>query len=137
MSKQDNIKAQQQFGDAINNGNLEALRNLVAPDVVDHDPAPDQDPGPEGYIHFFTMLGTGFPDMSIAVDHLVADDDNVAFAYTLTGTHQGPFMGYEATGKRISIRGMQISRFENGKMVERWGMSDLMGIMQQIGAVNS
>ncbi|MGI8975211.1 MAG: ester cyclase [Thermomicrobiales bacterium] len=74
---------------------------------------------------------------SIAVDHMVADDDNVAFAYTLTGTHQGPFMGHEATGKPISIRGMQISRFENGKMVERWGMSDQMGILQQIGAVEA
>ncbi|CAN5719102.1 hypothetical protein BH23CHL3_BH23CHL3_07290 [soil metagenome] len=73
---------------------------------------------------------------SIAVDHMVADDDKVAFAYTLTGTHQGPFMGHEATGKPISILGMQIFRFENGKMVERWGMSDQIGIMQQVGAVD-
>lgn len=137
MSKQDNINAQQQFWDAINNGNLEAMRELVAPDCVDHDPAPDQAPGPDGYIHFFTMLTTAFPDANIAVDQMVADEENVAFAYTLTGTHQGPFMGHEATGKRISIRGMQISRFENGKMVERWGMSDQMGILQQIGAVEA
>jgi predicted ester cyclase len=71
---------------------------------------------------------------SIAVDHMVADDDKVAFAYTLTGTHQGPFMGHGATGKPISILGMQIFRFENGKMVERWGMS--APVKQQIAAVD-
>ena len=134
MSKQENIAAQQKFGEAINNGDLESMRNLVADNVVDHDPAPDQAPGPDGYIHFFTMVTTAFPDAQVTVDQLVADDDNVAFAYTLTGTHQGPFMEHESTGKSISIRGMQISRFENGKMVERWGMSDQLGILQQIGA---
>lgn len=97
----------------------------------------DHDVAADGYIHFFTMLTTAFPDASVAVDQMVDDEDNIAFAYTLTGTHQGSFMGHEATGKRISIRGMQILRFENGKMVERWGMSDQMGILQQIGAVEA
>jgi steroid delta-isomerase-like uncharacterized protein len=98
----------------------------------------DHDVAADGYIHFFTILTTAFfPDASVAVDQMVDDEDNVAFAYTLTGTHQGSFMGHEATGKRTSIRGMEILRFENGKMVERWGMSDQMGILQQIGAVEA
>ena len=134
MSQQDNIKTQQAFGEAVNSGNLSAIRDLVAPDAVDHDPAPDQGVGPEGFIQFFTMLRTAFPDLKIAVDHMVADDDNVAFAYTVTGTHSGDFLGVPATGKTISARGMQITRFENGKQVERWGSSDQLGILQQIGA---
>ena len=52
----------------------------------------------------------------------------------LTGTHQGDFLGVPATGKPIEIRGMQIGRFEDGKMVERWGSSDELGILKQIGA---
>ena len=56
-------------------------------------------------------------------------------AYTLTGTHDGEFMGVAPTGKKIEINGIQIGRFENGKIVERWGSSDELGIMQQIGAV--
>ncbi len=134
MSQQDNIKTQQAFGEAVNSGNLSAIRDLVAPDAVDHDPAPDQGVGPEGFIQFFTLLRTAFPDLKIAVDHMVADDDNVAFAYTVTGTHSGDFLGVPATGKTISARGMQITRFENGKQVERWGSSDQLGILQQIGA---
>lgn len=65
---------------------------------------------------------------------MVVDDENVAFAYTLTGTHQGEFLGVAATGKRIQVRGLQIGRFESGQIVERWGSTDQLTILQQIGA---
>ncbi|MCC8359277.1 ester cyclase [Salinimicrobium sediminilitoris] len=134
MNKEENKLAQEKFGDAINSGNLEQLREVVAQDVKDHDPAPNQGPGPQGYIDFFGMMRNAFPDMQVEVEHLVADEDNVAFAYTLKGTHKGDFMGVEGTNKSINVRGMQISRFRNGKMVERWGSSDELGILKQIGA---
>lgn len=134
MSKQDNIKTQQQFGEAINSGNLEKFNDLMAPNVVDHDPAPDQGPGPEGFIQFFETFRSAFPDLKVEVDQMVADEDNVSIAYTVTGTHKGDFMGVPATNKAISARGVQIARFENGKIVERWGSSDELGILKQIGA---
>lgn len=56
--------------------------------------------------------------------HVVADDNHVSVAYTLTGTHEGDFHGIAATGEHIEIRGVQIGRFENGKIVERWGSTD-------------
>lgn len=133
MGKEENKRAQEQFGDAINSGNLEKLRDLVAQDVKEHDPAPNQGPGPQGYIDFFTMMREAFPDMRVEVEKLVADEDNVAFAYTLTGTHKGDFMGVEGTNNHVKVRGMQISRFKDGKMVERWGSSDELGILKQIG----
>ncbi len=136
MSKEANIATAQKMGEAINKGQLEQFRDIFAPDVVDHDPAPDQAKGPEGFIGFFTQFRHAFPDLKIAVEHMVADDDNVAIAYTATGTQQGPFQGIPATGKKIKIRGMQIAKFNaDAKIKERWGSSDEMGIMQQIGAV--
>ena len=133
MSTQDNIAAQQAFGEAVNNGDFAAFDELVAPDVVDHDPAPQQGPGPDGYRRLFSELRSAFPDMHLQVEHLTASGDDVAFAYTLTGTHQGPLMGHRATGKSVRIRGLQISRFQAGKMVERWGSSDELGMLQQLG----
>ena len=132
-----NIAAQTAFGEAINTGNLDAFDDLVADDAVDRDPAPDQGRGPQGYKDFFGQMRTAFPDMAVKVEHLVADEDNVAFAYTLTGTNEGPFQGHEPTGKSIQVRGMQISRFEDGKMVERWGSTDEVGIMTQLGLLDS
>lgn len=134
MSNEVNIDAQKKFGAAVNTGNLQLFHDLVAPDSVDHDPAPGQGPGPEGYVQFFSMMRTAFPDFHLDIEQLVADEDNVAFAYTATGTHQGEFMGVAPTGKAIKIRGMQISKFHEGKMVERWGSSDELGILKQIGA---
>lgn len=135
MSQQENIAVQQSFGEAVNSGNLSALRDIVAPDAVDHDPAPNQGMGPEGFIAYFTELRAAFPDLKITVEHMVADEGNVAFAYTITGTHDGPLMGHAPTGRKISARGMQITRFENGKQIERWGSSDQLGILQQIGII--
>ena len=135
MSKETNLEVTKQMGEAIASGKLEVFHQVFAPNVVDHDPAPDQGKGPEGFIHFFTGLRSSFPDLAISVDHMVTDDNNVSIAYTLKGTHKGNFMGIPPTGKSIKARGMQIARFENGKIVERWGSSDQLGILQQIGAV--
>ena len=133
MSKQANIEAQTKFGEAVNTGNLEVMNDLVASYAIENDPAPGQAKGPQGYIDFFTKLRAAFPDLKLEVEQLVADDDNIAFAYTMTGTHKGDFNGIPATGKSVKARGLQISRFEDGKMVERWGSSDELGILKQIG----
>lgn len=137
MSTEGNIELQTKFGDAVNSGDLTAFDELVAANCVDHDPAPTQEQGPAGYRAFFTQLRTAFPDMHVEVEHVVTAGDDVAFAYTLTGTHQGAFQGHGATGKAIKVRGMQISRFENAKMVERWGSSDELGIMTQLGLIEA
>ncbi|UKT64081.1 ester cyclase [Pedobacter mucosus] len=133
MSKQDNIEVQKKFGEAANSGDFEKFNELVAEDSIDHDPAPGQKSGPEGYADFFSTMHKAFPDLKIAVEQMVADEENIAFAYTLTGTHQGEFMGIPATGKTISARGMQISKFKDGKMTERWGSTDELGILKQLG----
>ncbi|HEX3117908.1 MAG TPA: ester cyclase [Candidatus Acidoferrum sp.] len=133
MSKEANIAAQVKFGEAVVSGKLEGLRDVVDATALDHDPGPGQGLGPEGFIHYFGELRKGFPDLNIAAEKLVADDDSVALAYTITGTHQGEFMGLAPTGRKISARGVQIARFQNGKLVERWGSSDQLGILQQLG----
>ena len=137
MSKEANIATAKKMGEAINQGNLQEFHQIFAPGVVDHDPAPDQGKGPEGFIKFFTQFRAAFPDLKIAVDHMVADEDNVSIAYTVTGTQDGPFQGIPATGKKIKARGMQIAKFDsNARIVERWGSSDELGMLQQIGATN-
>ena len=127
-------EAQEKFGEAVNTGKLEMIREVVAEDVKDHDPAPMQGPGPQGFIDFFSMMRSAFPDFKVDVAHMVTDEENVSFAYTVTGTHQGEFMGLAPTGKSFKVRGMQIGRFEDGKLKERWGSSDELGILKQLGA---
>ena len=134
MSREQNIATQERLGQAISSGQLDVLNDIFAPNVVEHDPAPDQGPGPRGFVHFFETLRGAFPDLTVTPEHMVTDEDNVAIAYTISGTHQGDFLGVAPTGKHISARGVQIGRFADGKIVERWGSSDELGILHQLGA---
>jgi len=134
MSKEANAAALGKFAEAVNTGNYELFRDVVASDCVEHDPAPGQVPGPDGYRSLFTEMRRAFPDMKVELAALVADEEAIAFAYTFTGTQDGPLMGIAPTGKKVKIRGLQISKFRDGKMVERWGSSDQLGMLQQIGA---
>ncbi len=132
MSRDANIAAQEKLAEGINAGNTAVVHEVFAENVVDHDPAPDQGPGPEGFHDFFKALTSAFPDAKIEPQQLVADDDNVAVAYTLTGTHEGEFHGVAPTGKQIEVRGVQIARFEDAMIVERWGSTDELGILRQL-----
>lgn len=133
MPKEQNITTTKAFGAAINSGKLYQFTDLMTADVKDHDPAPDQGSGPEGFIDFFRKFREAFPDLEIAVDQMVADDEQVAIAYTVKGTHKGDFHGLAPTGKKIKARGLQIARFEDGRIAERWGSSDELGIFKQLG----
>lgn len=137
MSAETNAAAQQKFGaEVIKAKNVDAIDDLVAGDFVDHDPAPDQGPGPAGLKDFWKAFHGASSDLVVEVDRLVADDDCVAIAYRASGTHDGDFLGIPATGRSFEVRGLQIGRFEDGMLVERWGSSDQLGILQQVGATS-
>lgn len=134
-SRDDNIATQEKAAERLNAGDVDAGVDIMfAPDAVDHDPAPFQEQGREGYRRFFHYLIAAFPDFTITPERMVADDDTIAFAYTLTGTHRGEFEGVAATGRRIEVRGLQLGRFEDGQIVERWGATDMAGLLSQLQA---
>ncbi|MFD1715869.1 ester cyclase [Amnibacterium flavum] len=134
-TRQNNLEAQERLGAILEGGDLDRLAEVFADDVVDHDPAPGQAPGVAGIIDFWKTFTTAFPDLEAKPQLVSADDDHVTVALELTGTHQGDFLGHAATGRSFTARGIQIGRFENGKLVERWGASDELGILTQLGLV--
>ncbi|MEJ7753535.1 MAG: ester cyclase, partial [Candidatus Limnocylindrales bacterium] len=111
MTSETNVAALERMAELINTGDLDGLDEVVGQDAVDHDPMPDQKPGPEGFKDFFGMLRAAFPDLTLAPVTVVADEEHVAMAYTIEGTHQGDFQGMAATGKRISVHGTEIVKF--------------------------
>ena len=65
------------------------------------------------------------------------EGDKVVSRYTVSGTHQGEFFGVPGSGRRIEMTGINIDRFdENGKLIEEWPEYDLLGAMQQMGAIS-
>ena len=109
--------------------------DVVSPDLVDHSPMPDQRPGVEGLKEIIVVMRNAFPDGKITVDDLIAGGDRVVARWTLRGTHRGEFMGIAATGKQVSMSGIEIDRFAGDKAVEHWEQADIMSLMQQLGAI--
>ncbi len=118
-----------------NNGNVDATDEYIAADIVNHTPPPGVSPDLEGAKQIFAMIRAGFPDHDAVVEDQVAEGDKVATYKTFTGTHEGEFAGVPPTGKRATIRVIDIVRLRDGKIVEHWNIVDQLGLMQQLGVI--
>lgn len=136
MSREANIATQLRMIEAVNDGNWSVFPEVFAEDVRDHDAATEQGDGPAGYVAFFTRFREAFPDLKVAIEHMTADEDCIAIAVRVTGTHLGSHGPFAASGRSIDVRGMQIARFdERARIKERWGSSDELTMLRQIGAL--
>ncbi|HZD36722.1 MAG TPA: ester cyclase [Nitrososphaeraceae archaeon] len=88
-----------------------------------------------GHKQFLTALFNAFPDIHFAIEDILAEDNKVAFRLAVTGTHKGEFQGIPPTGKKISFGGTGIGTIIDGKLEENRAHADIMGLMQQLGAV--
>jgi len=123
------------FNTAMRTGNFGAFEEVLAANAVDHNPAPGQAPGLEGVKQVFGMFRTAFPDLHFTVEDMIAEGDKVVSRITAHGTHKGDFQGIPPTGKQMTQTGIDILHIAGGKVVERWGEFDNLGLMQQIGVV--
>jgi steroid delta-isomerase-like uncharacterized protein len=140
MSKFDDRRALiQRMYDETNNGNIEILNELLAPEFTSYGGAGFQDlHGPEAFINLYRTFVAAFPDLKFDVQQIVvSDDDWAAVRGIQTGTHQGNFLGMvPATGKHVEWTGTAIFRFDqNGKIVERWQDLDNLSLFQQLGVI--
>jgi steroid delta-isomerase-like uncharacterized protein len=118
--------------EAINQGNLSVLDELVHPDYVFRSPGQEL-LGAEALKAFFAGFRSAFPDLHLNIDELVVEGDKAVSSFTLTGTHEDEFMGIPATGNSINISGMVLSQFREGKIKEEWEVLDQLGLLQQLG----
>ena len=79
------------------------------------------------------MLRAAFPDLHYTVDDVVAEGDKVVQRVTGSGTMHGPLFGMPATGRSASWSEIHVSRFDGGKVVEHWSVTDQLGMLQQLG----
>ncbi|MEA2438873.1 MAG: hypothetical protein QOH76_297 [Thermoleophilaceae bacterium] len=110
----------------------ELVDDFFAEGFVSHNNPPGFPPGRDGVKQFFGMFRDAFPDVTVAIDELVADGDRVAVATTFTGTHEGELMGMAPTGTRVSVTGIDIVRVAGGQIVEHRGLTDIVGLMRQL-----
>jgi steroid delta-isomerase-like uncharacterized protein len=124
--------------DTFNDGRIELIDQLVAPDAVNHDPATPAQMrelrGPEVFKATVSMYRAAFPDVRITVDDVIAADDKVVLRWHSEGTHRGKLAGLAPTGAHGSVTGIGIDRWKDGKVVEAWTEWDNLGLARQLGA---
>ncbi|KKK82902.1 hypothetical protein LCGC14_2798740 [marine sediment metagenome] len=117
-----------------NNRNLDAIDELVHEDYIDHDPGnPYRDEGREGLKKLISMYQDAFADSEWTIDDLFAEGDRVVMRWTARGTHRGELMGIPASGRQVTVTGINIDRTADGKIVEAWANWDMVGLLQQLG----
>ena len=108
------------FEEVIPAGDTAAMRDLAAPDFLDHDPMPGQPAGAEGAEYVVSTMHTAHPDLRFTIDDLVAEGDRVTIRWTLHGTNTGPMLGRPPTGQQVELAAIVIFRMADGRIAERW-----------------
>jgi len=123
------------YFEAIDRGELALIDELFAPTYVRHDPHAPEVKGVEALKRHIRMVYTASPDLRHTIEDMVAEGDTVAARLTSRGTQTGDFQGIVPTGKQFTVNGMDLFRIVNGKIEEQWTNLDLLGVLQQLGAI--
>ncbi len=113
-----------------NRGDLEGLTEFWSPNLIHHTRTHSH-----GYQDTQRIVGAimaAFPDMQFQIDDILAEGDKVVTRMTWRGTHSGTYMGAPPTGKEITCTVLGIARLAEGKIVEHWGVTDELYMMQQM-----
>jgi len=136
MAAETNKLVMNRFLEFINSASEKLAHELISPSAVFHVPGRTEPMrGPAGYLAIIGMMRGGFPDIQWTLEEMVAESDKIAARFTMRGTHRGTFFGVPPTGKTISVQAMNIYRLSGGQFVEEHGQPDMLGLLQQIGAV--
>ena len=134
MSVENNVAVVRRHHDLLRHYDEAAGDAIWAEDIVFHEPQQVLH-GRDATRARFRAFREAFPDIAATLHEVVAQDDQVAVRYTLAGTHQAPFAGMAATGKRVTLSGIAIFRLAGGRITECWGCADFLGFLQQLGAL--
>ncbi|WP_207929097.1 ester cyclase [Actinomadura sp. 6K520] len=124
---------------AVNSGDADLISTtfdeVFDPDVLIRTPLPIGTTGVEAIKEVFTKLLGAFPDLHITTEDVIAEGDKVVSRNTVSGTHQGEYMGIPPTGKAVTWQEIMIVRFEDGRITETWGVVDVLSQMRQLGVI--
>ena len=133
MSTEENKALIRRYWQASNEHNLDILDELMTTDYVQHGTTGDMNLQAVKASH--SMIIAAFPDITATIDDIIAEGNRVVVRMHTSGTQKGEFQGIPPSGKTAVITEISIYRITEGKIAEAWGVSDWLGLMQQLGAI--
>lgn len=126
MTIQENKELVRRYNEEIwNNHNLEKANEFMGADFLE-----------ESIEHVRQFL-IAFPDVHVTIEDLIAEGDKVVARLVANATNTGPFADHPPTGKKVEIRSIRIYRIANNKFIDTWAMQDRLGLMEQLGLVQT
>ena len=136
MATEDNkALAKRWLEEVWNQGDLSLVDELNAANYVLHDPTRPGLRGRTGIKDSIALFRTSFPDLHFTIEDQVSEREGVVTRYSIEGTHLGPIMGIDATGKHGTITGIDIYRITDGEIEEAWSNWDTLRLLQQMGVI--
>jgi steroid delta-isomerase-like uncharacterized protein len=128
-----NIELLRDTLEAFNIGDIEACMSRLTPDfVINLAELPEPLHGRETWRQGIEVMRSGFPDITVHIEDVLAAHDKVALRLRLRGTHSGEFMGFPATGRTIEYVSHEFYRIADGLIAEEWICSDMATLFRQL-----
>jgi steroid delta-isomerase-like uncharacterized protein len=109
--------------------NMALVDDLVSPGFISHDWPEGGPTGPQAFRDYYSAIRSAVPDARYVVDDLIAEGDRVVVRWRMLGTQERAFGDIPPTGRLITLKGIAVYRLEDGKLVERWVVSDVYGLL--------
>ena len=117
--------------EVFNNHDVVAIDNYLAANLTD-----GAGKTPESFKKSLASLFSGFPDIHVNIEHILAENDLVVIFLNFTGTHKGQFEGMPPTNKPVKIRSADLYRIGNCKIVEHWDVTDQLDLLKQTNMIS-
>jgi steroid delta-isomerase-like uncharacterized protein len=117
------------YREVINEQRVDAIDELLSEDFVHN----GEERGREGQKPAVRMFLDAFPDLRNEIELILAEGELVAAHQRWTGTHEGEFLGIEATNKRVSFESTAVLRIADGQIAQAWDIVDIAGLMSELG----
>jgi len=124
-----------EYEQGVNKKDFDVRDGALASNYVGHFPGVPPIQGIEAFRQFTSGFFTAFPDLQTTIEDLIAEGDKVAVRQTWRGTHTGNFLGIPPTGKQVAFTSTEFYRVADGKLAEEWIELDMLGLLQQLGAI--
>jgi predicted ester cyclase len=138
MSIEENKAVARRFMDEIvDKGHLSVMDEMFDENFINHYTTPDITPDMAGLKQLFKGIHDSFSDINYVTDDIIAEDDKVVIRITFNATSTGEFRGAPVASGKIKMTSIIILRIVNGKIIERWGNADELGLSMQLGIVSA
>ena len=119
--------------DCFARGDAGLIPELYWEDVIDHNPVPGQRPGHDGLRDVIAGFHPAFEDLTMHLHGTLADGEFGVDFWTLHGRHVAALDGVAATGRVVSMQGIDVARVLDGRIKEIWHVEDMASMWGQLG----